>query len=351
MGGGPGTPELAAAVSNSGCLGSLACAYLTPGQIKEEFSRTRALTSGPLNLNLFAGGYHESTSQDSAPILELLMPIHAALRLPPPTLPMVSPDPFRVQLSTIIDLHPEVLSFTFGVPDADMMLALRAARITTVGTATTLREAELLSDAGVDAIVAQGAEAGAHRGTFATDWSDGLVRTLDLVRQIRGAVPEPVIAAGGIMTGAAIATALGAGAEAVQLGTAFLTTPEAGTSLAYRDALRKSSGEDTVVTRAFSGRAARGIRNRFIDLVAERQELILPFPIQNSLTRAMRIESAKARNPDYLSLWAGTGVAEIRDLPAAELIATLLEELRTGRGTSVGSLRREENIERREQVG
>ena len=150
---------------------------------------------------------------------------------------------------------------------------------------------------------------------------------LDLVRQIASTTKTPVIACGGIMNGADIARALAAGAQAVQLGTAFLGCPEAGTGAAYREALARATGDDTVITRAYSGRAARGIRNTFIDLVAERDERILPFPIQNSLTRPMRAAAAKALRAGYLSLWAGTGVAQLRAMPAAELVATLMEEL------------------------
>jgi nitronate monooxygenase len=327
MGGGPGTPRLAAAVSNAGGLGSLACAYLTVDGLVRDFEAARALTTGgPLNINLFAGGYHTRVDRDPSPILNLLRDVHAELELPPPVLPDVGADPFPAQVEAVLRVRPEIFSFTFGIPPADTMQALRAAGITIIGTATTVIEATMLADAGVDAIVAQGAEAGAHRGTFAGSFEEAMVPTLELVRQIAKATNVPVIASGGIMTGGEIAAALAAGASAVQLGTAFLACPEAGTSDAYKSALLRASGEDTVITRAYSGRAARGIRNTFIELVGEREELILPFPIQNSLTRDMRSASAKRKNPEYLSLWAGTGVARLRAMPAAELIETLMAE-------------------------
>jgi len=327
MGGGPGTPELAAAVSNAGGLGSLAGAYLTPAKIGAEIARTRELTAGPLNVNLFAGGYATGNDRDPSPILHLLAEVHRSLQLPQPQLPAEAADPFPEQIEAIIELRPAVFSFTFGIPDRPAMEHLRAAGVRILGTATTLEEARMLSDAGVDAIVAQGAEAGAHRGTFAVPFEEAMVPTMDLVRQIAAGLTTPVIASGGIMTGLGIAEALRAGAAAVQLGTAFLACPEAGTSQAYRDALFRSSGEDTVVTRAFSGRPARGIRNRFVGLVGEREELLLPFPIQNSLTRPMRAAAATADDHEYLSLWAGTGVGALRSLPAAELVATLMSEL------------------------
>lgn len=325
MGGGPGTPQLAAAVSNAGGLGSLAGGYLAPGQITADIEATRQLTSRPINFNLFAGGYHQRTDRDPRLILEVMTEVHRRFELPPPVLPEVGPDPFERQVEAVLRARTEVFSFTFGIPSDAVMRELREAKIFVIGTATTLHEAELLADAGVDAIVAQGAEAGAHRGTFMAPFDEAMVPTLELVRAIAARVDKPVIASGGIMTGREIARALDAGAKAVQLGTAFLACPEAGTSAAYRRALINQT--ETVITRAYSGRAARGLRNAFIDRIGERDELILPFPIQNSLTRPMRAAAAKANDPGYLSLWAGTGVARIRALPAAELIATLMREL------------------------
>jgi len=329
MGGGPGNPPLAAAVSNAGGLGSLAGAYLTPDQIRDEVRQTRQLTTRPFNVNLFAGGYQSRPDRDPAPMLEVLSPIHDLLHLSPPSLPRVPPDPFDEQIAAVLELRPDVFSFTFGVPSPDLMRRLRHAGMAILGTATTVEEAAILAEAGVDGIVAQGAEAGAHRGTFAAgSFEAAMIPTLDLVAQIAVQTSVPVIASGGIMTGAEIAAALRAGAAAVQLGTAFLACPEAGTSAAYRKAILNARGDDTTITRAFSGRAARGLRNRFIEIMSDREELILPFPIQNSLTRTMRSAAASQGNPDYLSLWAGTGVGRARATPAAELIATLMEELR-----------------------
>jgi nitronate monooxygenase len=225
--------------------------------------------------------------------------IHRELGLPEPSLPILPPDPFRAQLAAVIEAKPAAFSFTFGIPDAEAMAALRAAGIGTLGTATSLREGHLLAKAGVDAAIAQGAEAGAHRGTFAGE--DAPVLTLDLVRDLASHLTVPVIAAGGIMTGNDVARAVRAGAEAVQMGTAFLACDEAGTSAPYREALLHAHGEQTVLTRAFSGRAARGLRNAFIDRVGERDELILPYPIQNSLTRPMRAAAAAKGNAEYLS--------------------------------------------------
>jgi nitronate monooxygenase len=329
MGGGPSTPRLAAAVSNAGGLGFLAGGYLAPEQLAEDIRRTRALTEEPFGVNLFAGGYHRRSDRDAAPILEILAEVHRELGLPAPSMPDLRPDPFRAQLDVVLAERPAYFSFTFGIPSAEAMAQLREAGIVVLGTATTAHEGVLLERAGVDAVIAQGGEAGAHRGSFAGEWA--LVPTLDLVRELARHLRVPIIASGGIMNGAGIARALRAGASAVQMGTAFLLCDEAGTSAPYRDALRHARGDETVVTRAYSGRRARGIGNTFIDRVGERDERILPYPIQNSLTRPMRAAAAAQGKSDYLSLWAGTGVEQIRAMPAAELVATLIAELRDAR--------------------
>jgi nitronate monooxygenase len=327
MGGGPSTPELVAAVSNAGGLGSLGAAYLTPEKIIETIRRIRILTDKPFNVNLFAGGYVAKTHADPAPMLALIGEIHEALKLPPPVLPQLPPDPFPAQLEAVLDSAPSIFSFTFGIPNAAMMAQLRARDIATMGTATTVEEARLLADAGVDAIVAQGAEAGAHRGTFAGSFEASLVPTLDLVRGIHGAVSVPVIASGGLMEGREIRVAMNAGASAASLGTAFLTCPESGAPEAHKRAILDARKDTTVLTRAFSGRPARGLPNTFIAKLAGKENLILPYPLQNMLTRAMRTAAASRGDTGFLSLWAGTGVARARAMPAAALVARLVNEM------------------------
>jgi nitronate monooxygenase len=178
----------------------------------------------------------------------------------------------------------------------------------------------------VDAIIAQGSEAGGHRGTFACDFAAGMVGTISLVPQICDAVQVPVIASGGIMDGRGIAAALALGASAVQLGTAFLTCEEAGVCQAYKDAILSAAEDQTRITRVFSGRPARGIANRFLCDMEPKEESILPFPLQNGLTRAMRAEAARRNQSEYLSLWAGQGVRLSRRTSAADLIASLQAE-------------------------
>src|SRR5262245_9653782 len=336
MAGGPSTPELAAAVSNAGGLGFLAGAYLSPDQIRAEIRRTRALTGKPFGANLFAGGYETEKQVDPGPMLELLADIHAQLGLPAPAPPTLPPDPFPAQLEAVLELRPAVFSFTFGIPGPEAMARLRAAGIAIFGTATNVPEAQQLAAAGVDAIVAQGAEAGGHRGTFSGTFETSMIPTLDLVRELARAVPLPVIASGGIMTGRDIVAALTAGAGAVQLGTAFLACPESGASRAHKQSVLAARTDTTVITRAFSGRPARGLRNGFIARLEGREQVILPYPLQNAVTRPMRTAAAKQGDAHLLSLWAGTGVHRSRAMPAGELVRRLAEELRQQGETRTG---------------
>jgi nitronate monooxygenase len=324
MAGGPTTPELVAAVSNAGGLGSVGAAYLTGEQILEAVRRIRQLTTKPFNINLFAGGYDANARVDPAPMLGLLAEIHERLGLPAPVLPALPPDPFPAQLEAVLEARPLVFSFTFGIPDRESLKRVAQRGIRTVGTATTVEEALFLEEAGVHGVVAQGAEAGGHRGTFAGPSESAMIPTLDLVRGITSASSLPVIASGGLMERDDVAAALALGASAVQIGTAFLACPESGASETYKRAILATGKDTTVVTRAFSGRPARGLANAFTDLLAGRPDIILPYPLQNALTRAMRTAAAKRGDADYLSLWAGTGVARAQALPAADLVGRLL---------------------------
>jgi nitronate monooxygenase len=327
LGGGPSTPELIAAVSNAGGLGSLGAAYLTSEQIIDAIQKTKSLTAKPFQVNLFAGGWDQNAHVDPRPMLDLLAEIHQTLGLPAPAPPLPKPDPFPEQLEAVLNAHPSIFSFTFGIPDPDAMARLKKRGILILGTATTVAEARLLTDAGVDAVVAQGAESGAHRGTFASPFESSMVPTLELVRGITTAVDKPVIASGGLMDGSDIARAMAAGASAASLGTAFVVSTESAAPQAYKEAILRATTDNTVVTRAFSGRPARGLPNMFIRKLAGRESAILPYPLQNALTRAMRAAAAQQANPNFLSLWAGQGVARARSMPAAALVKCLAAEL------------------------
>jgi nitronate monooxygenase len=334
MAGGPATPELVAAVSNSDALGSLGSAYSTPEQIAADIKKVRALTEKPFNVNLFAGGYTPESPIDAAPMLALLTEIHEALRLPPPKLPPWPVNPFEKQLQAVLEARPAVFSFTLGIPEPHAMASIQAAGIASFGTATTVEEGKMLQASGVTAIVAQGAEAGSHRGTFAGSFESAMVPTLELVRSLRAAVSTPIIASGGLMDGRDIAQAFARGASAAQLGTAFLTCPEAGTPEAYRRAILTARADTTVITRAFSGRPARGLLNMFISKLEGQEKIILPFPLQNALTRPMRTAAAQLGKSGYLSLFVGQGVSRARAMPAAELIQRLAEEMQQANAAS-----------------
>jgi nitronate monooxygenase len=327
MAGGPSTPELVAAVSNAGALGSLGSAYSTPEQIAADIRTVRTLTEKPFNVNLFAGGYAPESPVDAAPMLALLGEIHEALHLPPPTLPAWPLNPFEKQLQAVLEARPAIFSFTFGIPEPQAIARLKAEGISIFGTATTVQEGKLLEASGVTAIVAQGAEAGSHRGTFAGPFESAMIPTLELVRSLRAVVSTPIIASGGLMDGRDIAEAIAHGASAAQLGTAFLTCPEAGTPEAYRRAILAARADTTVITRAFSGRPARGLLNTFIAKLEGKEKTILPFPLQNALTRPMRTAAAHLGESGYLSLFVGEGVTRARAMPAAELVQRLVAEM------------------------
>jgi nitronate monooxygenase len=323
---GSGTPELAAAVSNAGGLGAWGGAYAKPDEIAAAIRRIRQLTPRAFNINLFAGGYETDRKVDPQPILEIMAEAHARLGLPPPVLPPVPASPFDAQLEAVLEERPPIFSFTFGVPSSDQMTALKTRGIAVSGTATTVEEACRLADAGVDSIVAQGAEAGAHRGSFAASFEASMVPMATLVRDICRAVAIPVIASGGIMDGRDIAAAMKLGAAAAQLGTAFLPCPESGAPPVYKRALLDAKADTTVITRAFSGRPARGLTNTFIAMVDGKAGAILPFRQQNDLTRPMRNAAGLQGVAEFISLWAGQGVARSRSMPAADLVATLIQE-------------------------
>ncbi len=313
-------------MSNAGGLGAWGGAYSKPDEIAAAIRRIRQLTQKPFNINLFAGGYANDHTIDPQPMLEIMRQAHAKLGLPPPVLPLVPSDPFDAQLEVVLEERPPSFSFTFGIPSPAQMTALKQRGVAIAGTATTVEEARRLEQAGVDAIVAQGAEAGAHRGTFAAPFGDAMVPLATLVREICASVRLPVIASGGIMDGRDAAVAMKLGAAAVQLGTAFLPCPESGAPAAYKRALLNAKSDTTVITRAFSGRPARGLTNAFIAMVAGKEHAILPFRLQNDLTRPMRNASGQQDVADFISLWAGQGVARSRALPAAQLVKALLEE-------------------------
>jgi nitronate monooxygenase len=338
MAGGSDTPELAAAVCNAGGIGVLGAAYLTPPQIRDAALAVRARTNRPFGINLFSP-LPVPAKVDTGPAMASVAPYYAELGLAPPDPPGLSGHSFADQLAAVLDSGAAVFSFAFAIPSARDLAAAKSRGLFVMGTATTVEEARLLERAGVDAIVAQGAEAGGHRGTFAGSFEAAMIGTMALVPQMVDAVPVPVVAAGGIMDGRGIAAALALGAQAVQMGTAFLTCAESGLIEAYRQAIMNAAPHETAITRAFSGRQARGIVNRFMTEV-EAGGAILPFPRQNALTRPLRTAAAKQGRAEFLSLWAGQGLGLARRQSTDELMARLVRETED----AIGRLARQEPV-------
>lgn len=337
LAGGGDTPALVAAVCEAGALGFIGASYLTPGQIAEASRAVRAQTGRPFGINLFAPLPAPEAPREAGRALERLEAFYAELALPRPELPTLAADSFGEQLAAALESGASVFSFTFGVLPAAALAAIKARGMFVMGTATTVEEAVSLERAGVDAVVAQGSEAGGHRGTFAAAFEAGLVGTMALVPQVVDAVRVPVIASGGIMDGRGIAAALALGASAAQMGTAFLTCHEAGIPEAYKEAILGAREDGTRLTRAFSGRPARGIVNRFMTEIDRAPETILPFPLQNTLTRPLRSAAARQGRAEFLSLWAGQAVRLARRQSAADLVARLAKETEE----AIGRLTRE----------
>jgi nitronate monooxygenase len=334
MAGGVTTPELVAAVCNAGGLGSIGAGYLPPEKIKETIQRTKQLTSHPFAVNLFVPKSFEILQAQVHRMNQFLKKYRNELRLSDWISPSQYEENFQEQIRVILDEQPAVFSFTFGIPSPEILMECKKKEILTLGTATHLAEAQALEAAGVDAICAQGVEAGGHQGTFIQSTPTEYLSTRTLVSQITNSIKLPVIAAGGIMNGQNIGDYLNWGVQGVQMGTAFLLCPEAGTSQAYRQALldaKSSSLAKTAFTFAFTGRKARALQNQFMIEVQKEFEnhadLIPPYPIQHCLTREIRQKAAQIDCQEYLSLWAGEGFRLVRSLPAKDLMAQLVAEL------------------------
>ncbi|HSK42457.1 MAG TPA: nitronate monooxygenase [Candidatus Binatia bacterium] len=264
MGGGPSTPELVAAVSNAGGLGSLAAAYSNGARIEQDIAAIRKLTTKPFAVNVFSPQAQLPLNDGVKTVADFLRPYHERLGLKAPELPQKPIEDFDEQVDAVAKAAPSIVSFTFGLLPPKVTEGLKKQGTYLMGTATTVEEAKQLERAGVDAVIAQGSEAGAHRGTFAVPAEEALIGTVALVPQVADAVRVPVIASGGIMDGRGLVAALALGASAVQMGTAFLACKEAGTNTTYREALKRERESSTTLTRAFSGRMARGLSNEFI---------------------------------------------------------------------------------------
>lgn len=324
MAGGPTTPELVVASSEAGALGFLGAAYLSATDIKSTATKIREQTKKPFGINLFIPSRLERVSVESVSLaIQTTEKFRNELKLPMPKLEAPFEEDFDAQFDAVLAVKPNVLSFVFGLLSENYLKEARKASLFVVGTATSADEALKLQESGVDAVIAQGFEAGGHRGIFDAKAEDPGTPTLELVRQIKSKLKIPVIAAGGIMTSNDIQRTLREGADAVQMGTAFLATREAGTSAPFRKKLLEASIRKTKTTRAFSGRFARGIVNRFMQELDSKPNSILPFPAQNKFTRDLRKASSESGSADFLSLWCGSGNGELWTGSASELVEKL----------------------------
>jgi nitronate monooxygenase len=324
MAGGLVTPQLVAAVSEAGGLGTIAGGMLSPDELRAQIRAVRRLTDRPFGVNVFVSLPAATADPDAvAAMNDVLARFRAELGLAEPEAsPAPTADVVDDQMAVVVEERVPVLSFTFGIAPFE---PVQEEGTVVLGTATTTAEAVALEKRGVDAIVAQSSEAGGHRGTFLDD-EVPLVGGLALVPQIVDRVSVPVLLAGGIMDGRGIAAALALGAEGAQLGTAFLGTPESGAPDPYRRALTTAADSSTVVTSAYSGRRARAIRTPLIDAIERSGILPLPYPLQAMLLADIRAAGGSAGRGDLLFLLAGQAAGMVRDLPAGELVATLVRE-------------------------
>ncbi len=327
MAGGATTPELVAAVSNAGALGSLAAPLLSPLEIIEKAEHIRRLTDKPFAINLFVQSQPRIDLDVLEKAKELLQPVCAELHIDHLPTPTRWCEDFEAQLDALITAKPAVASFTFDVLHSAQIQRLHQAGIAVVGSATNLAEAQVWQALGADAVCLQGVEAGGHRGTFIGEQSAAQSGSYELLRLCRDSLHIPKILAGGIMDGNDIAQAYQAGADWVQMGTAFLCATESGIAACYKQRLLECKNDATQQTRSFSGRLARGIHNRYMQMMSEVADQVPAYPVQNALTAYIRAEAGKQKNTEFMSLWAGQGVSKTEALPAAELLQKWLVQM------------------------
>ncbi len=331
---GVSTPELAAAVSNAGALGSISVGASTPDQARAMIEKTVSLTTGPINVNVFCHApvvrdlplekawiarFHDVFSRYEAEPPEALSEIYQSFHNN------------AEMMSVLLAAAPAAISFHFGLPAADVLRQLKSRGIVTLASITSVKEALAAEAAGIDFVVAQGIEAGGHRGLFSPDEADDQLSTFTLVQAVKKASRLPVIGAGGIMDGAGIDAMLKLGADAVQMGTAFILCPESAANNAYRQALKSKQAASTVMTTAISGRPARCINNDFCHFAQVfTRDSIPPYPLTYSLGKAIAAAASAKGAHGFGAQWAGQGATLAREMPAAALIRTLVAEWQAG---------------------
>lgn len=304
---GVGGVALAVAVARAGGLGSLPCAMLNADQIREQVGQFRAAVRAPINLNFFCHAPPQPDPERDARWRAHLAPYYAEFGIDPDTTaPFANRTPFDEATCAVVEsLRPEVVSFHFGLPEAALLARVRAAGAKVVSSATTVEEARWLEAHGCDAVIAQGAEAGGHRGMFLATAVESQVGTFTLVPQVADAVRVPVIATGGVADGRGMAAAFALGAAGVQIGTAYMLSPEAKTSAIHRAALKRAADGDTALTNLFTGRPARGIVNRLMREIGPMSPFAPAFPTAGAALAPLRAKTEPAGSGDFINLWAG----------------------------------------------
>ncbi|NWQ42596.1 nitronate monooxygenase [Bacillus sp. EB106-08-02-XG196] len=331
MAGGVTSSKLVAEVSNSGGLGMIGAGYMTAGQIREQIREIKQVTSNPFGINLFVPNEFTYTENEIKSAAKLLQPICEQLhidqndRMEIPTSNHLF-ETFNEQIKIVIEEKLPVCSFTFGVPSIEVIAELKHHNIILMGTATTVEEALEIEKLGMDIVVVQGSEAGGHRGNFRGEDQASLIGLMSLIPQVVDHVSIPVIGAGGIMDGRGLMAALCLGAKGVQMGTAFLTCIESGAHKVYKEAILHAKEDQTVLTRSFSGKWARGINNKFIADLKNHEESLPNFPVQNTLTQHIRKAASSQNNPDFLSLWSGQSPRLAKNQTVEALMKDIISE-------------------------
>lgn len=329
MGGGFSTPALLASVSNAGGLGSLGAYTLMPEEILEADKTIRQVTAKPYNINLWVSDVDESLIDYPHEKLEkiklLFKPYFEELGIPLPELSANIPSKFEKQVEALFEIRPAVFSFIFGIPSKEILAESRRLGIKTVGAATTVDEALALEEAQVDAIVAAGFEAGGHRPSFLRPAEDSFTGLFTLIQQLKIKVKTPIIAAGGIADGKGIAAALTLGADAVQLGTAFLATEESGATPLHKKMLFSEESKYTILSKSLTGRTGRMIGNRISADVSFETE-VLPFPLQTKLLSPLKVAALAQGRTEMISFWSGQNAVSLKHHNAAQLMQSLIDE-------------------------
>lgn len=327
---GVSTPAMAAAVSNAGALGAIAIGAVDTPAARQMIAATSALTPRPFNVNVFVHADPEPDALREAAWLETLRPLFSQYGAEPPARLSTIYRSFAQDdetLALLLETAPRVVSFHFGLPDEARIRALKQAGCFLLATATSPQEARAIKRAGIDAIIAQGYEAGGHRGVFDPEAPDDRLGTFALTRLLATQSSLPIISAGGIMDGAGIRAALSLGAAAAQLGTAFIACPESSADAAYRGALKGPGAAHTVITRAISGRPARCLANRFTQWGESASATPPAYPIAYDAGKALNAAAKAQGEPGFAAQWAGQGAPLHRALPAADLVDLLRREM------------------------